>query len=142
MKITLSQFAFPSSITLGAIVILFVIGGIFKRITSHRTGKAEPRIDNCVVESTKVPSPCRGAAIRPCTGVGLNHARHLSMAIFMMMIISFTITLSTLAGKIFRDYLQNSQLAMPTTGLACGIFQGTIDLPGISLAPPGFEEWP
>ncbi len=57
---------------------------------------------------------------------------------------SVTVASSTLAGRLFRNYVQKNDIPIPTTGLAYGILKGTIfaigilimltDL-GISIAP-------
>jgi small-conductance mechanosensitive channel len=149
MKISLTQLALPALITIGATVILFVIRGIIMRIAFRWAGKTATRIDNIVVESVKVPSLYWCVAIGLYTGVDLSdlpekYVRHLSMALYLIVIVSVTITLANLAGKIFRAYLQNSELPIPTTGLAYGVLKGTIlftgfliilSFLGVSIAP-------
>jgi small-conductance mechanosensitive channel len=149
MNIALSQFAGPSLISAGAIVILFFIRGILLRIARRWADKTETRVDDIVMESVRVPSLYWCVAIGLYSGVVLSdlpekYLQHLSTVIYVIIIISVTITLANLAGRVFRNYLQKSKLPIPTTGLAYGILKGTIlcagflivlNVLGISIAP-------
>jgi small-conductance mechanosensitive channel len=48
-------------------------------------------------------------------------------------ILSITIAAANLSGKIFRNYIQKSNLPIPTTGLAYGILKGSILIIGFLI---------
>jgi small-conductance mechanosensitive channel len=149
MNINLAQCAVPALIAVTAIVILFFIRGILMRIAHRWADKTETRVDNIVVESVRFPSVYWCVAIGLYSGVVLSdlpekYVRHLSTVIYVIIIVSVTITLANLAGRVFRNYLQNSGLPIPSTGLAYGILKGTIlaagflivlNFLGVSIAP-------
>ena len=56
---------------------------------------------------------------------------YLDKVIHVMVILSFTVAIANLAGKIFRNYIQKSGLPLPTTGLAYGMLKGTIYAIGV-----------
>jgi small-conductance mechanosensitive channel len=135
MKFDYLQFAVPSLITVTASIILFIVRSILYRIATRWAGRTETRIDNIVVESVRVPSIYWCAAIGLYTGLVLSdlsekYVNHFSKVIYVIIIISATITFANLAGKIFREYLQKSGLPIPTSGLAYGILKGTILVAG------------
>lgn len=149
MKNILSILAVPGLIAVTATVILAVIRGVALRIAGRLAEKTETRIDDIVIDSIRTPSLYWCAAVGLYAGVVLSdlpekYVRHLGTAIYVIVIASVTITLANLAGRLFRDYLQKSQLPIPTTGLAYGIIKGSIlaagflivlSFLGISIAP-------
>jgi small-conductance mechanosensitive channel len=67
-----------------------------------------------------------------------------SKAIHIIIILSITLAVANLTGKIFRNYIQKSNLPVPTTGLAYGIMKVSIlvigfliilSVLGISITP-------
>lgn len=149
MKANLSQMAEPALIAVVAIIILAFLRGIILRLATRWAGRTETRIDDIVIDAIRVPSLYWCAAIGLYTGVVLSdldgkYVGHLSKVIYVIVIISVTITLANLAGRIFRDYLQKTELPIPSTGLAYGILKGSIlvagflivlSFLGISIAP-------
>jgi small-conductance mechanosensitive channel len=72
------------------------------------------------------------------------HLSYLSKIIHIIIILSVTLASANMAGRLFKNYIQKSNLPIPTTGLAYGIFKGTIlmigfliilSVLGISIAP-------
>lgn len=149
MRVNLTQMAEPALIAVASTTILVFARGIVLRWANRWAGKTETRIDDIVIESIRVPSLYWCAAIGLYTGVALSdladrYVDHLSKAIYVIVIISVTITLANLAGRVFRDYLQKTELPIPSTGLAYGILKGSIlvagflivlSFLGISIAP-------
>jgi small-conductance mechanosensitive channel len=149
MNISLTQWAMPALITLIAVAILLFVRGILLGIARRWAGRTDTRIDDIFVESVRFPSVFWCAAIGLYSGVVLSdlpdkYVRHLSTVIYVIIIMSVTVTLANLAGRVFRNYLQKSGLPIPSTGLAYGILKGTIlsagflivlNFLGISIAP-------
>lgn len=131
MSDTLSQLAQPALIAVASTVALALLRGILLRIAGRWAGRAETRIDDIVIESVKTPSHFWCVAIGLYPGVILSdlpqkYVHHLGTVISVIVIVSVTITLANLAGRVFKHYLQQSQLPIPSTGLAYGILKGTI----------------
>lgn len=149
MKVAFSRIAEPALITVAATIIFMFLRGIFLRLATRWASKTETKIDDIVIDSIRIPSLYWCAAVGLYTGVVMSdlpdrYAGHLSKAIYVIVIISVTITLANLAGRVFRDYLQKTELPIPSTGLAYGILKGSIIIAGglivlsflgISIAP-------
>ena len=149
MSDTLSQLAQPALIAVATTVVLVLVRGILFRIAARWAGRTETRIDDIVIESVKTPSLFWCAALGLYTGVILSdlpqkYVHHLSTVISVIVILSVTTTLANLAGREFRHYLQQSQLPIPSSGLAHGVLKGAIlvagflivlNFLGISIAP-------
>jgi small-conductance mechanosensitive channel len=69
---------------------------------------------------------------------------YISKIIDVIIVLSITIAVANLSGKLFKNYVTSSNLPIPTTGLAYGIIKGTVyilgfllilSVLGISIAP-------
>jgi small-conductance mechanosensitive channel len=128
--------------------LLFMRSVLFRLLHAwaKRTGTA---LDDLIIESTRNPSVLLAAAIGVHIGLSFSgipekHLGYLGKALDVVIILSVTFAAATLAGRLFRHYVQKSNIPIPATGLAYGILKGTIfvigflivltDL-GISIAP-------
>jgi small-conductance mechanosensitive channel len=98
----------------------------------------DTRIDDIILKSFRVPSVYWAIAIGLYVGVAVSelperYIFYFNKAIHVIVILSITIAAANLAGKIFRSYIQESNLPIPTTGLAYGILKGTIIIIGILI---------
>lgn len=139
----------PAIVTLTAMSALLISRGIAFSLLHRWVGKTETRVDDIIIKALKTPSIYWCIAIGLYIGVAVSelperYVFYLSKVIHVIIILSITIATANLAGKIFRDYIQSSNLPIPTTGLAYGILKGTIlvigfliilSLLGISIAP-------
>lgn len=149
MTIQIEKIITPSAIALAASFILLLIRGIAFRLVHKWSGRTETKIDNIIIESLKTPS------IYWCFAIGLyigaevsdlpnKYVLYFSKAVHIAVIFSITIATANLSGKIFRNYIQKSNLPVPTTGLAYGILKGTIIVIGclITLSVLGISITP
>ena len=139
----------PSFVAVISAVVLFVIRSIAFKLLQRWAGKTETKIDDIVIKSLKIPSIYWCIAIGLYIGVAISelperYVFYISKAIHIIVILSITIATANLSGKIFKDYIQKSELPLPTTGLAYGILKGTIliigfliilSILGISITP-------
>ncbi len=139
----------PSTVAFLSAVILFAVRTIAFKILHKWAGNTETKIDDIIIRSLKTPSILWCIAIGLYIGVGVSalpekYVLYISKAIHIIVIFSITIAAANLAGKIFRNYVQASNLPIPTTGLAYGILKGTIlvlgfliilSVLGISITP-------
>jgi small-conductance mechanosensitive channel len=149
MTMQMDRIITPSVIALTASFILLLIRSIAFRLVHKWADRTETRIDNIIIESLQTPS------IYWCFAIGLyigaevselpkQYIYYFSKSIHVIVIFSITIATANLAGKIFKNYIQKSNLPIPTTGLAYGILKAmiivigcliTLSVLGISIAP-------
>lgn len=121
-----------------SIFVLFLIRSISFRFLHHWASKTETKLDDIVIKSIKTPS------IYWCIAIGFYIAIALSeipdkysiltnKIINVIIIFSITIAASNLAGKIYKNYITESKLPLPTTGLLYGILKGTIIIIGLIM---------
>jgi len=139
----------PLFIAVVSAVVLFIIRGIAFDLLHRRAEKTETKIDDIVIKSLKIPSIYWCIAIGLYIGIAVSglpqkYVFYITKAINIIIILSITIAAANLGGKIFRNYVQSSNLPIPTTGLAYGILKGIIlvlgfliilSVLGISITP-------
>jgi len=128
----------PSVIAFLAAVTLFVIRAISFGILHKWAEKTETKIDDIIINSLKMPSVYWCIAIGLYVGIAVSdlnakYVLYISRAIHVIVIFSVTIAAANLSGRIFRNYVQRSNLPIPTTGLAQGILKGTIIVIGLLI---------
>ncbi len=143
------KFLVPAATALGCMLILLIFRSVIFRFLHAWAKKTTTQIDNIIIDSTKNPSILLAVAIGLHIGLAFSdlpekHMEYLGKILHVIIILSVTAAAATLAGRLFRNYVQKSNIPIPTTGLAYGILKGTIfvigfliiltDL-GISIAP-------
>jgi small-conductance mechanosensitive channel len=128
----------PSTIAVLSAGILFSIRAIAFKFLHKWAEKTETKLDDIIIKSLKTPSILWCIAIGLYIGVGVSelpekYVLYISKAIHIIIIFSITIAAANLAGRIFRNYIQSSNLPIPTTGLAYGILKGTILVMGFLI---------
>ncbi|MDI6727862.1 MAG: mechanosensitive ion channel family protein [Thermodesulfovibrionales bacterium] len=149
MGIGLKDMIIPAATATVSASALFIIRSIAFRLLHRWAEKTETRIDDIIIRSLKIPSVYWCIAIGLYIGVAVSdfpekYVFYFSRAIHVIVILSITIAAANLSGKIFKNYIQKSDLPIPTTGLAYGILKGTIlvigfliilSVLGISITP-------
>lgn len=138
MNINLKLMLMPSIIAIVVTIILLIIRGIGFRFFNIWAKRTETRIDDIIIKSLRIPSIYWCIAIGLYTGIAISelperHLFYLTKALHVIVILSITIATANLLGKIFRNYVQESGLPIPTTGLAYGILKGTIIIIGLLI---------
>lgn len=128
----------PSSVTFLSALILFAVRAIAFKILHKWAEKTETQLDDIIIKALKTPSILWCIAIGLYIGVGVSdlsekYVPYISKAIHIIIIFSITIASANLAGRIFRNYVQSSNLPIPTTGLAYGILKGSILVMGFLI---------
>jgi len=149
MHLRIELLILPGAIALAALAVLFLVRGVAFRILHRWAERTETRLDDIIIRSFKVPSIYWCVAIALQIGIFFSdlpdkYVFYLTRTIHIIIIFSITIASATLSGKIFKNYIQQSNLPLPTTGLAYGIVKGTIlvigfliilSVLGISITP-------
>ncbi|KAF0145882.1 MAG: integral membrane protein [Nitrospirae bacterium] len=131
MDINIKKVLIPAIIALSSVSVLLIIRGISFRLLHRWAEKTATKLDDIIIMVLKTPSVYWCVAIGLYTGIAISelperYVFYLSRTINVIVILSITIAAANLAGKIFRNYVQKSNLPIPTTGLAYGILKGTI----------------
>lgn len=149
MTINPEKMMIPAVIALISAGLLLIVRSIAFKILRKWADRTETKIDDIIIKSLRIPSIYWCIAIGLYIGVAVSefpvrHVIYISKAIHIIVIFSITIAVANLAGKIFRNYIQKSNLPIPTTGLAYGILKGIIlvigfltilSVLGISITP-------
>jgi small-conductance mechanosensitive channel len=149
MDIHLQRILMPAAIVLISSSALLIVRGITFKLLTRRAKAAASQIDDLVFTSLRAPSIFWCLAIGLYIGVGVSalgekYVFYITNTIHVIVILSVTIAVANLSGKIFRNFVQKSNLPIPATGLAYGILKGTIlvigfliilSILGISITP-------
>lgn len=138
MNIHLEKIIIPAAITFTTAAVLFIIRNFAFRFLHRWAEKTEARIDDIIIKSLKTPSLYWCLAIGLYIGAEVSdlspkYVFYLSRVIHVFIILSITVAVANLSGKIFRNYIQKSNLPIPATGLAYGILKGTILIIGFLI---------
>jgi small-conductance mechanosensitive channel len=139
----------PLGIVLGSTAGLLFVRAMLFRILHQWSMRTETQFDDIIIASIKNPSLFLTVAIGIHLGLSFSdipekHLGYLSKSIHIVIILAITLASANMAGRLFKNYIQKSNLPIPTTGLAYGILKGTIlvigiliclSVMGISIAP-------
>lgn len=133
-----SRIIMPVIISAVSIIVLFVVRGLSFRFLHRWARGTDTRIDDIIIRSLRTPSFYWCVAIGLYIGIAVSdlpekYVFYFSKAIHIIVIFSITIAVSNLAGTIFTDYVQKTNIPIPTTGLAYGILKGTILILGFLI---------
>jgi small-conductance mechanosensitive channel len=138
MNINLEKIFIPAMVVLFSTSILLILRGVAFRVLQKWAKKTDTKIDDIIIKAFKTPSIYWCLAIGLYIGVAVSefpqkYIFYFSKTIHVIVILSITIAIANLSGKIFRDYIQKSNLPIPTTGLAYGILKGTVLIIGFLI---------
>jgi small-conductance mechanosensitive channel len=134
----LERLILPAAVAFVSGALLFIVRGIAFRLLHRWTESTDTRIDDIIIRSLKVPSLYWCIAVALYVGIAISdlpekYVFYLGKTIHVIIILSITIATASLCGKIFRNYIQRSNLPLPTTGLAYGIIKGVILIIGFLI---------
>lgn len=139
----------PLAMLLVGLLVLLIIRSTILRVALRWARETSTSMDDILVDSLKAPSLFWCCAIVLYLGLELSQlpsrvVQPLSTLMYVILIASFTLALANLSGRLFRNYLQSSNLPIPSSGLAYGILKGSIyvagfltilSVLGVSIAP-------
>ncbi len=132
------RFVLPAVVVAVSGLLLFVVRGVAFRLLHRWAESTDTKIDDIVIRSLKVPSLYWCVAIALYGGIAMSdmpekYVFYLSKTIHVIIILSITLATAGLCGRIFKNYIQQSNLPLPTTGLAYGIIKGAILIIGFLI---------
>jgi small-conductance mechanosensitive channel len=138
MEMYLKEILVPSGIAFLSMCVLFMVRGVSFRVLHRWADRTQSKFDDIVIEAFRLPSVYWCIAIGLYIGVATSSLQekyifYISKTIHVIVILSVTVAAANLAGKIFRNYIQKSNLPLPTTGLAYGMLKGTIIVVGLLI---------
>lgn len=139
----------PAAVSVAFVLVLLMFRSIAFRILHRWAKRTETRLDDIIIESTKNPSLLFAIALGIHLGLTFleipdKHLGTISKILHIIIILAVTLASANLSGKLFRNYIQTSNLPLPTTGLAYGILKAAIftigfliilSVLGISITP-------
>jgi small-conductance mechanosensitive channel len=139
----------PIIIVFASAAVLLIIRSILFRILHQWAKRTETKFDDIIISSIKNPSLLLAVAVGVHLGLSFSdipekHLGYISKSLHIIIILAVTLAAANMAGRLFKNYVQKSNLPIPTTGLAYGILKGTIlvigflvclSVLGISIAP-------
>jgi len=149
MTIKIDPVVLPLIVFLASTAALLIARSISFRLLHTWAKNTETQLDDLIIKAFKVPSIYLCFAMGLYFSIGLSdipekYSFYLIKTIHILIILSITMAGANLSGKIFRNYIQSSNLRLPSTGLAYGTLKGTIliigfliilSTLGISIAP-------
>lgn len=132
------QMFVPAVIVLVSTGILLTVRAIVFHLLHQWAKRTETMLDDIIIASTKNPSFLFAAAIGIHVGLAFTDIPEKNLLFFnkiLSVIIILTVTLASanLAGRIFKNYIQKSNLPIPSTGLAYGILKGAVLVIGVLI---------
>lgn len=149
METVAKNFLIPAGIFLLSTGTLLALRGIAFKLFSTWAEKTETKVDDIIVSSLRFPSIFWVIALGIYLGVLFSDIPRtfvgsISKIIYITLIFSVTLAVANFSGRIFKSCVQQSNLPLPTTGLAYGLLKGVIitlgilmilSVLGISIAP-------
>jgi small-conductance mechanosensitive channel len=131
MDTAVKQIIIPVIIVLASAGILLALRAIAFRVLHRWAERTETKLDDIIIASIKNPSLLLAVAIGihiglSFSGIPEKHLSYLTKILHIIIILSVTLASANLAGRLFKNYVQKSNIPIPTTGLAYGILKGTI----------------
>ncbi|HTZ18012.1 MAG TPA: mechanosensitive ion channel family protein [Dissulfurispiraceae bacterium] len=135
---TIHDFIITILIVVAAAAATVITRGIAFRLLRSWDRRAATLIGGIIIGSIRVPTLylCIAAGLYAgiaASGLPEKYTLYFNKALHVIVIFSVTVAIANLAGKIFRNYIQKSDLPIPTTGLAYGLLKGTIYVIGIVI---------
>ena len=133
-----SRLVIPLVTAVASVVVLLALRTITFRIFQRWTEKAATKIDGIVLSSFRWPSVLWAVALGIYISIAFSdlserYIFYLTRIIHVILILSVTFAVANLLGRIFQSYIRQSNLPLPTTGLAYGLLKGIIIAIGILI---------
>lgn len=138
MDIGLKEIIVPAIAAFASLSALLTARSIAFRLLHKWAEGTETHADDIIIKSLKIPSIYWCIAIGLYIGLSFSelperHVFYLNRVIHIIIIFSVTIAASSLASRLFKNYVQKSSLPIPTTGLVHGILKGSILIIGFLI---------
>ena len=118
--------------------VLLIVRAVFFRIFCRWAERTATKMDDLVVTSLRSPSIFWAVALGIYLGIAFSdlperYIFYINRIIHVIVILSVTLAVSNLSGRIFKSYIRQSNLPLPTTGLAYGLLKAVIIVIGLLI---------
>lgn len=118
--------------------VLLIVRAVSFRIFRRWAERTATKMDDLVVTSLRSPSIFWAVALGIYLGVAFSdlperYIFYINRIIHVIVILSVTLAVSNLSGRIFKSYIRQSNLPLPTTGLAYGLLKAVIIVIGLLI---------
>lgn len=132
----LEKILIPTLIFLVSSLLLIGMRGVAFKLFSRWAERTKTKADDIAVKSLRGPSIFWAIALGLALAVQLSEIPRASLqvinqAIYIILIFSFTLAAANLAGRMLRNFIEQSKLPLPATGLAYALLKGIIICIGI-----------
>jgi small-conductance mechanosensitive channel len=136
MELLLKRLFIPASTAFVLTAVLLIARAVCFRILRRWAERTATKVDDLVISSLRSPSIFWAVALGIYLGVAFSNlpARYIfyiTRIIHVIVILSVTIAASNLSGRVFKSYIRQSNLPLPTTGLAYGLLKAVIIIIGL-----------
>ncbi len=134
----LDKLMMPALIAFASGAGLLVLRAVAFKVLHRWAEGTKTRIDDITISSLRGPSALWAVALGIYLGIAFSdlperHILYISKLIHVIVILSVTFAAANLSGRIFKRYIQQSNLPLPTTGLAYGLLKGIIITIGVLI---------
>jgi small-conductance mechanosensitive channel len=138
MELLVKRMFMPGVTALICIGLLLLVRAVSFKIFHRWAERTTTQLDDLVVSSLRSPSIFWAIALGIYLGVAFSdlperYIFYISRTIHVIIILSVTIAASNLSGRIFKSYIRQSNLPLPTTGLAYGLLKAVIIIIGLLI---------
>jgi small-conductance mechanosensitive channel len=137
------------AIFLASLLVLLGVRLFVFKVLHSWVKRTQHKVDDIILLSIRMPSIFWCIVIALHIGVVMSdlpvkYVQYTTQTIDVIAILSITLAVANLVGRLFRNYVQASNLPLPTTGLVYGIIKGAIlvmgflvilSVLGISITP-------
>lgn len=138
MPFLVQKFLIPLGVSILSISGLLVLRYAVFVLLHRWARKNQSKLDDMIIGAFRFPSIFWCVVIALYIGVAFSdfpprYFYYISKIIDVIIVLSITIAVANLSGKMFKNYVTSSNLPIPTTGLAYGILKGTLYMLGFLL---------
>jgi small-conductance mechanosensitive channel len=134
----LEKLLIPAGIFLLSAALLTALRAIAFRLLARWAERTTTKADDIIVSSLRGPSLFWAIALALALAVQFSEIPRTTLdsinkIVYVILIFSVTLAAANLSGRIFKSFIQQSNLPLPTTGLAYGLVKGIIMLLGLLM---------
>ncbi len=131
MDENIRKIAIPLIVTVSSLTALLIVRVLIFRSLHKRAEGTVIQIDDLIISAIKTPSVYWCLAIGLYIGLAVSelperYILYATKMIHVLLILSITIAAANLTGKMFKIYIQQTNLPLPSTGLVYGIIKAVI----------------
>jgi len=123
-------------ISLFALAVLLAFRAVLFKSIHRWSERTKTGLDDLIIKTIRIPSILWVAGIALYTGlyvseISSKYSFYFNRAIYVLIILSITVTCANLVSRLFTDYIQRTSVSIPSTGLLSTLLKGAIYIIGL-----------